>query len=143
MLVRQRVRTYLDVIHRADSRFRELGQVRAISRPNAAALPARLGVVNPAIQAARVERHRIGHTEYGERFFLRIEDQHRVRSCPGDNHRIFAESESIELINPKEVGVFGAACFVACARELWSRQVPVLECPSFGIQASEVPAAAL
>src|SRR6266576_545178 len=55
--------------------------------------------------------------------------------------KISIESEGIELINPKEVGVFGAACFHAGARELWSRQVPILECSSFGIQASEVPAA--
>jgi len=27
-----------------------------------------------------------------------------VRSCPGDDNRIFAESECIELVHPKEVG---------------------------------------
>ena len=39
-ILRQGIRTYLHVIHRAKLRFRELRQVRAICRPEAAALPA-------------------------------------------------------------------------------------------------------
>src|ERR1700676_5566667 len=140
-LIRERIGPKLNMIDRTDSGFGEFWQVRAISGPNSAALPTRLGVINAAVKTTRVKRHRVGHPEYGKRFLLRIEDQHRIRSCPGNDDSIFAESQRIELIYPQEIGIFGAPCFLAGAREFWSWQIPVLEFSSPGIQLSKVPAA--
>ena len=140
-LIRQRIRTNLNVIHRADVSFREFGQVRTIRRPDAAALPTGLWIIDAAVEPARVERHRIRHAEDGERFFLGVKDKHGVGSRPGDDYRILAHSERVELIYPKEVGIFGAAGFHASARKLRSRQIPVFEGPGFGIEFSKVSAA--
>src|SRR2546425_11498417 len=119
-LIRQWVRAKLNVFDVADPGFREFGQVRAVRRPNAASLPACSGIINTAIQTARIERDRIRQAKDCEFFRLRIEYQQRVRSCAGDDNRILSESERIELIHPQEIGILGAARFLPGARELWS-----------------------
>jgi hypothetical protein len=58
------------VIHGAELCFREFVQIRTVSHPEAAALPAGLGIIDSAIQAARVERPRVRHAEHRERFLL-------------------------------------------------------------------------
>ena len=88
------------MIHGAELCFREFGQIRTVSHPEAAALPAGFGIIDSAIQAARIERHRVRHAEHRERFLLRIKNQHGIRIGAGDDHRIFAESERIELVDP-------------------------------------------
>ena len=140
-LVRQRARTYLDMVDRTDPGFRKLGQIRTVSRPHTTPLPARIWVIDSRIEAARIKRQWIGNPEHGERFFLRIENEHRIRSRSRDDHRILAKPGRIELINPQEVRKLGASCFLARALEFQSWQFPVSEFSSLGIQAPEVTTA--
>src|SRR5262249_35096874 len=66
--------------------------------------------------------------------------QQRVGSCAGDDHDILTESERIELIDPQEIGILGAAGFFSGARELRAGQVPGIEFPCLGIQLSQMTA---
>ena len=66
-LIRQRVRTQLDVRHVSHPRLAEPGHVRVVRCPEPASLPSRTRIVDAAVQSAREERHRIRHPHDRER----------------------------------------------------------------------------
>lgn len=107
--VSERAWPHLDVSDVALVSFGEPGHVGTVRSPYSAALPASVRIVDAPIQTACVERHWIRHANHRERFFLRIEDDHRIRRRPRYKHRVLAESKRVELIDPKEIWILGAS----------------------------------
>jgi len=138
--IRQRIRPKLDVLDITHSGLRKLRHVRTVRSPDTAALPAGSRIINAPIDSACKERHGIGQAKDRKLFRLRIEDQQGVRSCAGDNDRVLAKAERIELVYPQEVRVLGAAGFCAGACEFRSGQIPVAEFAGFRIQLCEMAA---
>ena len=124
----------------AETCLREFRHVRAVRGPDTTAFPPGSRIVNAPIHSAGKERHGIGQTKDRKLLGLRIKHQQGVRGCPGNDDRILAETEGIELVHPQETRVLGASGLGAGACEFGSRQIPVAEFAGLGIQLCEMAA---
>src|SRR5580692_2877801 len=107
---RQRIRAHLEV-HDLRRVLLAAFQVerRAVAgvRPDAAAFPAGIRIVDPAIEALRPEAHRIGH-DHVDQLAILEGDQRRILIAGGNGH-VLAEAERVVLVDPGVVGRFAAA----------------------------------
>ena len=84
------------------------GGLHALSGPQAAALPARLRIVDAAVEAARVETaERIRHAHHHPLAFVPHEE--RIRAGAGDDRRVVAQPECVVPVDPVQVVRIGAA----------------------------------
>src|ERR1700722_16942708 len=101
----------------------------AIGGPQAAALPAGIGIVDAAIEALGEEAHGIGDAQLDE--FSVQENVERIRIVSGGDRHVLAQAERVVLIDPGVIARFGAAGFgLADAFELRPRQA--IERPALG-----------
>ena len=81
---------------------------RVVAAPQAAALPAGVGIVDAPVEAARVEAERIRHAHDDPLAALRKQREQRVGTAAAGHRHVRAEAERVELIDPVvvvEVGV--------------------------------------
>src|SRR5262245_43762784 len=127
-LVRERVGTKLEVYGyglRAFPTFFQPRRAVAASGPQAAALPAIIGIVDAPVEAFGVEAHWIGHAQHDHLPILH-RNQTIVQVAGGHRH-VFAESERVVLIHPSIIARLGAV--VADALETWAGVL--IERPAF------------
>ena len=108
--VSQWIGSNLEVDHfrvRPFSRLAVEWRARAPGGPHALPLPAGLGIVEASIHPFGIETHRIRHPQYGE-LAIHQGDQ-RVRGIAGNDRRVLAQPQRIELIDPDVVVRVGAA----------------------------------
>src|SRR5258708_24038968 len=79
----------------------------AIGGPQALALPAAIGIIDPAIDVFGEEAHRIGHRD-GDELAIDQRENPAVEIAHGDGH-VLAEAENVELVDPGVIARFGAA----------------------------------
>src|SRR6202051_691480 len=107
--VRQRIGAELDVHggrDRARADFLEPGRTLAVRAPQAAALPAGVGIVDPPIEALGIEAERIGNPD---RDHLAVLQRHEAVTEIGGGHRdVLAQSGRIVLVDPGVVARLGA-----------------------------------
>src|ERR1700756_1766494 len=109
-LVRQRIRPQLHLEHLGIGVLAALAvevRPRARGGPEAAALPAGGGIVDPAVDILGEEAERIRHTEGHE---LAIDQsQQRFATIGGSDRHVGAEAEDIVAVDPEIIGVVGTA----------------------------------
>src|SRR5258705_2650256 len=78
-----------------------------IGGPQALALPAAIGIIDPAVDVFREEAHRVGHCDADE---LAVDQRENpaVEIAHGDGH-VLAEAESVELVDPGVIARLGTA----------------------------------
>src|SRR5438132_12223666 len=129
-LPRERIGAHLefhDLGGRAFAAFHVEGRAVASVRPDAAALPASIGIVDAAVKSLGPEAHRIGD-DHVDHLAVLERDQRVVLVAGGERH-VLAEAKRVVLIDPGVVGRLATAV-ISDAAELRSRQW--IERPAFG-----------
>ena len=102
-LPRQRIRPNLevhDLAFSALSAFDMPHEVGTVIRPEPAAFPAGVRIVDAPVHTARIESEGIRNAQLDPLICLRIERQHRVGIGSGGERSIFSESRYVVLIHP-------------------------------------------
>src|ERR1700719_3026956 len=107
------------------------GRARTPRGEDAFALPASLGVVETPVHPFGVEAQRVGYAQYGE---LAVhQGEQRIRGIAGNDWRVRAQPQGIELIDPDVVMRVGAA---GGRHVLELRARRLIQRPSFGAMPS-------
>src|SRR5579883_924966 len=99
----QRVRSYLEgdfLAVLALAAFLVPHDGSAIGRLHRLALPAGLRIVDPEVQTARVEAHRVGYAEGHELAGARRQRDNRVRVDRREEVGVLAETHHVEIVRP-------------------------------------------
>src|SRR5688500_3146492 len=107
---RQRIGPELHLVNLARrplARFHVKWRTRADGGPQAAPLPARLRIVDAAVQPLGVEAERIGHANHDPLAVL--EREQSFRRVAGVDRRVRAKTGGIKLIDPGVIAAFNAA----------------------------------
>src|SRR5262249_24373699 len=87
--------------------FHVEGRAGADRGVNATSLPSGGRVIDARVHPLRVKTVRIGHAKHDELSVL--QRQKSLGSIPGVDRRVLAETERVELIDPRVVTAFGTA----------------------------------
>src|SRR6266446_4018089 len=122
--VRQRVRTKLeldDLGRRSLAGFTMEWWPVAVRRPQTAALPAAIRIINAAIDPLGEEAQRIGHPHVDP---LAIDERHQgLVGVAGRQRHVVAKAERVLLVDPGVVAGFSAAAFCDIAElRAWERR---------------------
>src|SRR5882672_7342776 len=112
-LPRQRIRPDLELHHLRQRTLAALEVERralAVGRPDAAAFPAGVGIVDATVHALGIEAERVGHAHVDPLAVDERED--RLVGVAGRHRRIGAETRHVELIDPGVVARLDAARLV-------------------------------
>ena len=102
-----RIWNLIDLARRALAGLHVERRARADGRPQPLALPARLGIVDPAVHPFRVEAGRIRHAEHDPLAVL--QRQQALGRVAGVDRRVRAQPGGVELIDPGVVAALGAS----------------------------------
>src|SRR5262245_25482150 len=133
-LLRERIGPHLELHNLRPLAFAAFVMERravAGGRPNAAALPAGVRVVDAAVHGLGIETHRIGHDEIDHLAVLERDD--RLVLVAGGERHVLAEAERVVLVDPGVIArLRRAAASVATKRGAWER----IERPAFRTMAA-------
>src|SRR5437762_5384619 len=106
-LPRERIRPNLEVHDLAFgplAPFHVPDEVRAVVRPESAALPPGVRIVDASVHAARIEAKGVRHAQRRPFSRLGIEGEQRIRVRSGGERRVDAESRAVCPIHPVVLG---------------------------------------
>src|SRR3954451_18787148 len=119
-LVRQRIGPQLEVRRERLRPFAALDQPRravAVCGPQPTALPARIRIVDAAVEALRIEAERIRNADRHHLAVL-VQRHEAVHQVGGRHRNVVAEPEGVVLVDPRVVARLGAV--LADALEAWA-----------------------